>query len=400
MIFFNKHIVVGVTGGIAAFKAAGLVSKLKQLGADVHCIMTKNATQLITPLTFAELSGNEVAVDMFTHVTRFDVEHITLAQLADLFVIAPATADIIGKVANGIADDMLSTTIMATKAKVLFVPSMNTNMYENRIVQDNIEKLKRYGYLFMEPDAGHLACNTVGKGRFPDREKIIEQIEYILCTRNLMTGKKVLISAGGTVENIDPVRYISNRSSGRMGYAIAKAACIERADVTLVSCTKSLPVPAGIRVIYVDSARELNEAMNTNFAESDVVIQAAAVSDYRPKTSAAQKIKKEANDALHLDLIQNPDILYGLGQKKEKQYLVGFAAETNDVLEHGWDKLHRKKLDMLVANDVAMPGAGFNVATNIITLLFKDGHSEQFPKLTKEELGRIIVEQIAKDMVK
>ncbi|MDY6083822.1 MAG: bifunctional phosphopantothenoylcysteine decarboxylase/phosphopantothenate--cysteine ligase CoaBC [Dialister sp.] len=398
MIFSNKHIVVGIAGGIAAFKAAGLVSMLKQLGADVHCIMTEHATKLVTPLTFAELSGNPVAVDMFSHVTRFDVAHIALARLADLFVIAPATANILGKVANGIADDMLSTTVMATKAKVLFVPAMNTNMYTNEIVQDNINKLHRFGYLFMEPDSGHLACNTSGMGRFPERERIIERIEQILCTKNLLAGKKVLISAGGTVEDIDPVRYISNRSSGRMGYAIAKAANIEGAKVTLISCNKSLPVPLGVQVMYVDSARELDAAMKNGFSGADIVIQAAAVSDYRPKTSATQKIKKENNEALHLDLVQNPDILYGLGQMKRRQYLVGFAAETNDVLEHGWDKLRRKNLDMLVANDVAMPGAGFDISTNIISLLFKDGRSEQFPKLTKEELGDIIIERIAQDL--
>lgn len=398
MIFSNKHIVVGITGSIAAFKAAGLVSALKQLGADVHCIMTEHATKLITPLTFAELSGNPVAVDMFSRVTRFDVAHIALARQADLFVIAPATANILGKVANGIADDMLSTTIIATKAKVLFVPAMNTNMYTNEIVQDNIKKLQRFGYLFMEPDAGHLACNTTGMGRFPKQERIVERMEQILCTKNLLVGKKVLISAGGTVENIDPVRYVSNRSSGRMGYAIAKAANMEGAEVTLVSCNPLLPVPSGVHVMYVDSARELEAAMKNGLPRADIVIQAAAVSDYRPKTSATQKIKKASNASLHLELVQNPDILYDLGQMKTKQYLVGFAAETNDVLEHGWDKLRRKNLDMLVANDVAKPGAGFNVSTNIISLLFKDGRSEQFPKLTKEELGHIIIERIAREL--
>jgi len=391
----NQHIVVGICGGIAAFKVAGLVSQLRQQGADVHCIMTEHAAKLVTPITFGELSGNDVTVDMFANINKWDVEHIALAKLADLFVIAPATADIIGKVANGIADDMLSTTIMATKAKVLFVPSMNTNMYENPIVQGNIEKLKKYGYEFVEPESGHLACNTTGKGRFPKLETIFDAIDKCLYGKGLLKGRKIIISAGGTQENIDPVRYISNRSSGRMGYAIAKAAAMEDADVTLVSCTTALPVPSGVKIIYVHDARELDKAMNAYYEDCDAAVMAAAVSDYRPKVQAAQKIKKEAHDSLTIELTQNPDILFGLGQKKKNQFLVGFAAETNDVIQHGKEKLKRKNLDMLVANDVAMPGAGFNVPTNIASLLYKNGTMEQYPKMTKEELGHIIVEQIA-----
>ena len=394
----NRHIVVGICGGIAAFKAAGLVSQLRQRGADVHCIMTEHAAKLVTPITFGELSGNDVTVDMFANINKWDVEHIALAKLADLFLVAPATADIIGKVANGIADDMLSTTIMATKAKVLFVPSMNTNMYENPIVQENIEKLKKFGYEFVEPESGHLACNTTGKGRFPKLETIFDAIEKCLYGKGLLKGKKIIISAGGTQENIDPVRYISNRSSGRMGYAIARAAAMEGADVTLVSCTTALPVPAGVNIIYVHDARELDKAMNSCFDTCDAAVMAAAVSDYRPKVQATQKIKKEAHDSLTIELTQNPDILFGLGQKKKNQFLVGFAAETNDVIEHGKEKLKRKNLDMLVANDVAMPGAGFNVPTNIASLLYKDGTMEQYPKMTKEELGHIIVEKIAEGL--
>lgn len=394
----NRHIVVGICGGIAAFKAAGLVSQLRQRGADVHCILTEHAAKLVTPITFGELSGNDVTVDMFANINKWDVEHIALAKLADLFLVAPATADIIGKVANGIADDMLSTTIMATKAKVLFVPSMNTNMYENPIVQENIEKLKKFGYEFVEPESGHLACNTTGKGRFPKLETIFDAIEKCLYGKGLLKGKKIIISAGGTQENIDPVRYISNRSSGRMGYAIARAAAMEDADVTLVSCTTALPVPAGVNIIYVHDARELDKAMNSCFDTCDAAVMAAAVSDYRPKVQATQKIKKEAHDSLTIELTQNPDILFGLGQKKKNQFLVGFAAETNDVIEHGKEKLKRKNLDMLVANDVAMPGAGFNVPTNIASLLYKDGTMEQYPKMTKEELGHIIVEKIAEGL--
>jgi len=394
----NQHIVVGICGGIAAFKVAGLVSQLRQQGADVHCIMTEHAAKLVTPITFGELSGNDVTVDMFANINKWDVEHIALAKLADLFVIAPATADIIGKVANGIADDMLSTTIMATKAKVLFVPSMNTNMYENPIVQGNIEKLKKYGYEFVEPESGHLACNTTGKGRFPKLETIFDAIDKCLYGKGLLKGRKIIISAGGTQENIDPVRYISNRSSGRMGYAIAKAAAMEDADVTLVSCTTALPVLSGVKIIYVHDARELDKAMNAYYEDCDAAVMAAAVSDYRPKVQAAQKIKKEAHDSLTIELTQNPDILFGLGQKKKNQFLVGFAAETNDVIQHGKEKLKRKNLDMLVANDVAMPGAGFNVPTNIASLLYKNGTMEQYPKMTKEELGHIIVEKIAEGL--
>lgn len=394
-MFENKHIVVGVCGGIAAYKAAGLVSRLRQSGADVHCIMTKNAAKLVTPITFGELSGNDVTVDMFANINKWDVEHIALARLADVFVIAPATADIIGKVACGIADDMLSTTIMATKAKVIFVPSMNTNMYENPIVQENMAKLKDHGYLFVEPESGHLACNTNGKGRFPKQETIMDAIEKALFGKGLLKGKKIVVSAGGTQEAIDPVRYISNRSSGRMGYAIARAAAMEDADVTLVSCTTALPVPSGVKIEYVRDARELDRAMNAHFDDCDAAVMAAAVSDYRPKVQATQKIKKESHDTLTIDLTQNPDILFGLGQKKTHQFLVGFAAETNDVIEHGREKLKRKNLDMLVANDVAMPGAGFNVPTNIASLLYKDGTMEQYPKMTKDQLGHIIIEKIA-----
>lgn len=394
-MFKNKHIVVGVCGGIAAFKAAGLVSRLRQQGGDIHCIMTENASKFVTPITFGELSGNDVTVDMFSNIYKWDVEHIALAKLADIFVIAPATADIIGKVANGIADDMLSTTIMATKAKVLFVPSMNTNMYENPIVQQNIRKLQDLGYEFMEPESGHLACNTKGKGRFPALEKIMFQMERMLFSRHLLKGKKIIISAGGTKENIDPVRYIGNRSSGRMGYAIAKAAAMEDAEVTLVSCTKDLPTPDGVHMVYAEDARELNTVMNAYYDSNDAVVMAAAVSDYRPVSQADHKIKKEENQSLEIQLELNPDILCGLGQRKTHQFLVGFAAETDDVIRHGQEKIKRKNLDMLVANDVAMPGAGFNVPTNIASILYSDGTMEEYPKMTKEELGKIIIEKLA-----
>ncbi len=394
-MFEGKHVVVGVAGGIAAYKAAELVSQLRQRGADVHCILTEHAAKLISPITFGELSGNDVTVDMFANISRWDVEHIALARLADVFVIAPATANILGKMACGIADDMLSTTVMATKAPVVAVPAMNTNMYENPIVQRNIRTLREAGYTVMEPEEGHLACNTSGKGRFPKIDAILAEVEKALFGRHRLRGKKVIVSAGGTQENIDPVRYIGNRSSGRMGYAIARAAAMEDADVTLVSCTRDLPAPAGVTMCYVQNARQLQKEMDDRFADCDVAVMAAAVSDYRTKTESAQKIKKEAHDALTIELTLNPDILLGLGRKKTHQFLVGFAAETNDVIAHGKEKLVRKNLDMLVANDVSQAGAGFNVETNIASLLYRDHTMEQFPIMTKEELGRIIIGKIA-----
>lgn len=394
-MFEGKHVVVGVAGGIAAYKAAELVSQLHQRGADVHCILTEHAAKLISPITFGELSGNDVTVDMFANISRWDVEHIALARLADVFVIAPATANILGKMACGIADDMLSTTVMATKAPVVAVPAMNTNMYENPIVQRNIRTLREAGYTVMEPEEGHLACNTSGKGRFPKIDAILAEVEKALFGRHRLRGKKVIVSAGGTQENIDPVRYIGNRSSGRMGYAIARAAAMEDADVTLVSCTRDLPAPAGVTMCYVQNARQLQKEMDDRFADCDVAVMAAAVSDYRTKTESAQKIKKEAHDALTIELTLNPDILFGLGRKKTHQFLVGFAAETNDVIAHGKEKLVRKNLDMLVANDVSQAGAGFNVETNIASLLYRDHTMEQFPIMTKEELGRIIIGKIA-----
>ncbi len=357
--------------------------------------MTEHATKLVSPITFGELSGHEVAVDMFSHITNWDVAHIALATRADAFIIAPATANVIGKIANGIADDMLTTTVMATKAPVIFVPSMNTNMYENPVVQENLKKLATLGYIIVEPECGHLACHTNGKGRYPKTEVILAALEKALYGKHLLAGKKVIVSAGGTKENIDPVRYIGNRSSGKMGYAIARAAAMEDADVTLVSCTTELPVPEGVKIVYAQDARDLKREMDALYDDCDIAIMAAAVSDYRPLTSASQKIKKEANDSLDIHLTLNPDILFGLGERKKSQFLVGFAAETNDVIEHGKAKLARKNLDMLVANDVSAEGAGFNVATNIASILYKDHTMEQFPIMTKEELGHVIIEKIA-----
>lgn len=397
-MFKNKHIVVGITGGIAAYKAAGLVSHLRQLGADVHCIMTEHATHLVTPVTFGELSGNPVAVEMFDDKTDYDIRHISLAELADAIVIAPCTANMIGKIAGGIADDMLSTTVMAARSPVILVPAMNTFMYENLIVQENLHKLDTLGYEIMEPDSGHLACNMNGKGRFPEIDRIIERIDMVVNGKNLLKGKKVIVTAGGTREAIDPVRFIGNRSSGKMGYAIARAARREGADVTLVTASSQLKDPYAMRVIHVSTAGEMKAETDALFEDTDIVVMAAAVADYRPEQVADQKIKKEELSELTIHLTQNPDILRGMGDRKTHQFLAGFAAETNDVITHGKDKLHRKNLDMLIANDVSGTDTGFNSDNNKATLLFRDGTLEEEPVMTKARLGQIIIEKIAEKM--
>ena len=350
----KKKIVLGITGGIAAFKAASIASQLRKRGAEVKCIMTDHATKLITPLTMREISGNPVAVSMFDDVPEFNVEHIALARWADVFVIAPATADIIGKIANGIADDMLSTTVMATTAPVLIAPAMNTNMYLNPITQDNMAKLKKFGYHFIAPDSGHLACGIIG-----------------------------------------------NHSSGRMGFAIAKAAVMAGAEVTLVAgTTDNLKTPVGLaRRIDVGSTRDMKAAVDSYYDDCDLVIKAAAVADYRSAHPAENKIKKN-DDTLTIEMAKNPDILYGLGQRKTHQTLVGFAAETTNVIEYGTKKLKKKNLDMLVANDVSAEGAGFKGTTNIATLLFPDGSMEKLEKMDKDELAAIIVARAAAIMAK
>ncbi len=390
----GKHIVLGICGGIAAYKAAEIASRLRKKGADVHCIMTENATKIITPLTLREITGNPVTVSMWSEVTHWNVEHIALASLADAFVIAPATANILGKTANGIADDMLSTTIMATKTKVIFAPAMNSQMYTNPITQHNIEKLKQYGYVFIPPASGHLACGTDGIGRLPEPEEIVDFVELEVGKTDRLKGCKVLVTAGGTQEPIDPVRYIGNRSSGTMGYAIAKAALLAGAEVILVSAPTNLKPPAQAHLVKIGDAREMQAAAESYFDDVDILIKAAAVSDYRVSNPANQKIKKN-EDTMDIVLQKNPDILYGLGQKKTHQILVGFAAETQNVIEYGFQKLKKKNLDMLVANDVSKAGAGFNVPTNIATLLFKDGHTEPLELMSKEELAAIIVERAA-----
>lgn len=391
----NKNIVVGVCGGIASYKTADLVSKLSQLGANVKCIMTSHAQEFIKPLVFGELTGNQVYTDMFEPVKTWDIDHISLSLWADIFVIAPATANILAKCCSGIADDMLSTTLLATKKAILFVPSMNTNMFENIIVQKNISTLIKFGYNVMEPDVGHLACNVNGKGRFPKVERIIEQIDKILNSKQLLKGKKVVVTAGGTKEDIDPVRYIGNYSSGLMGYSIAKAAARECADVLLISTENFENNYENLKIINVKSADEMEEAALSNYANADVFIMAAAVADYKPEIKSKEKIKKEKNTKLCMNLIKNPDILSGLGKLKKNQFLVGFAAETNNLISNGANKLKNKNLDMLIANDVTKEGAGFSVSTNIVSILYKNGEIEHIPKMDKMELGNVLINKIS-----
>jgi phosphopantothenoylcysteine decarboxylase/phosphopantothenate--cysteine ligase len=389
----GKNIVVGVAGGIAAYKIVDIVSQLKKQGANIYVIMTQSAANFVTPLTFREISGQPVVVDMWAEVTNWNVEHIALASRADLFILAPATGNLIGKIANGIADDMLTTTVMATTAPVLFVPAMNTNMYLNPIVQKNISNLTDLGYHFTVPESGMLACGVEGIGRLPDSKVILEKVNQLIVVQNDFAGKKVLITAGGTKEAIDPVRYIGNRSSGKMGYALASAAAARGATVTLISGPTNLKAACGIKVEYVEAASDMRTAVLAHYNESDIVIKAAAVADYRPQTTAEHKIKK-TGDTLQLVLEKNPDILLELGQLKKKQMLIGFAAETQQLVLHAQEKLAKKNLDMIIANDVSIPGVGFNADYNIAKVLYRDGRIEELSKMSKEHMANIILDKI------
>ena len=400
----NKNILLAVCGGIAAYKIVELASRLRKAGAKVHVMMTKEATQFVTPLTFQEISSNPVNISMWDKVTNWNVEHIALANLADLVLIAPATANVIGKVANGIADDMLTTVIMATKAPVFIAPAMNSNMFTNPITQKNIKTLSDFGYHIIEPASGHLACGVNGIGRLPEPVDLFNTVESYfanLNTKKTLLGKKVLISAAGTREPIDPVRYISNRSSGKMGYAIASEALNRGAKVVLVSGITHIAKPdirnidaENFEFISVESAMQMQNAVEKHFVDSDITIMAAAVSDYRVKEVATQKIKKN-DEEMVIELVKNPDILKGLGEKKtKKQFLVGFAAETQNVLEYAQGKLKRKNLDMIVANDVSQAQAGFNVDTNIAKIITSDGEIKQAPLMKKTELAKLILDTI------
>ena len=390
----GKEIVLGVTGGIAAYKAAEVVSRLRKMGASVHVIMTENARQFITPLTLETLSGNPVVHDTFERPATWEVEHIALAKRAEVFVIAPATANILAKMACGIADDMLSTTVLATKAPVLVAPAMNTGMWTAPATRQNVETLRQRGVCFVGPEAGFLACGDEGSGRMSEPAAIVEAIEAILCPRRDMEGLRVMVTAGGTRERLDPVRYIGNDSSGKMGFALAEAARARGAEVTLVCGHTTAKRPEGIPATEVESTCELYDAVLERAAEQDVIIQAAAPADYRPAHPSAQKIKKQAGEGITLELVENPDIAAAVGAaKRPGQTLVGFAAETEHLLDNARRKLDRKNLDMIVANDVSRPGAGFNVDTNIATLLTRSGAVE-CPLQSKQALAERILDEI------
>ncbi|MCU9813731.1 MULTISPECIES: bifunctional phosphopantothenoylcysteine decarboxylase/phosphopantothenate--cysteine ligase CoaBC [Paraclostridium] len=390
----DKTVVIGVCGGIAVYKACDLVSKLKKTGVNVHVIMTKSATEFVAPLTFQTLSQNYVVEDMFESPKTWDVEHISLAKKADVFVLAPATANVIGKVANGIADDMLTTTIMATKAKVLIAPAMNTNMYENPVVQRNIQTLKDLDYKFVEPESGRLACGDIGSGKLASVDTIFNSIIELLEIKKDLEGTSMIITAGPTVESIDPVRYITNRSTGKMGYSIAKKAIERGADVTLVSGPTNIVPPQNLKkFIQIESAEDMYNAVLENMDENQVIIKSAAVADYRPKEYSDNKIKK-SDDDLSIRLDRTKDIALELGKIKNNKILVGFAAETNDLLENAKNKIQKKNLDFIVANDLTQDGAGFGVDTNIVKVIDREGVVQEHPKMKKEEVADVILDKI------
>ncbi len=391
----DKCVVLGVTGGIAVYKALDVVSALRKKNVDVRVIMTKGATEFVAPLTFQSISQNLVVTDMFAEPKAWEIQHISLAQRADVFLVAPATANIIGKVANGIADDMLSTTIMATKAKVIFAPAMNTNMYENPIVQENIVKLKSLGYEFIEPDSGRLACGDIGKGKLPKPEVIVERVLTELYDKKDLVGKKVVVTAGPTRADLDPVRFISNRSTGKMGYEIAIEARDRGAEVVLISGKTSLDKPNGIEVIDVTTNSEMLEAVLDNYEDADIVIKAAAVADYKAKEVSTQKIKKGEGN-LVLELVRDTDILQTIGQKKKDQILVGFAAESQNVLENAKGKLERKNLDYIVANDITSKDTGFASSDNRVTIISKEGDIVSLDKMSKREVARNLFDILGK----
>lgn len=392
----DKNVILGVTGGIAAYKSVDLASRLRKAGANVHVIMTKGAQNFVTPLTFREITGNPVTTTMWGEVTNHNVEHIALANMADLVIVAPATANFIAKCAMGMADDMLTTTLLATKAPIFFAPAMNSNMYENQLTQKNIDVLIESGWNFIPPESGHLACGTDGVGRMPEPADIVDFVYFTMAFAADMLGIKVLVTAAGTYEPIDPVRYIGNRSSGKMGYAIAEAAKKRGAEVILVSGPSALTPPDGVEFIGVESAAEMRDAVMEHFSEADMIIKAAAVADYRVRNASDQKIKKN-DEELTLVLEKNPDILKELGEKKRTgQILVGFAAETQNLLEYARAKLEKKNLDMIVANDVSRKDAGFNTDTNVVKLLYRNGTIEELPIMTKHKLADELLNRVLK----
>lgn len=391
----GKKIVLGVTGGIAVYKAVDLVSKLRKQGAEVRVVMTEHAQQFVTPLTFKEISGNKVAVSMWNANQEFNVEHIALADWADLFMVVPATANIIAKMAYGIADDLLSTTLLAVHSPVIVCPAMNTHMYENPATQENIAKIKSRGIVVMPPASGVLACGAVGAGRLPEPVDIVNFVkDFFAKTEGDMRGLKVLVTAAGTREPIDPVRYVGNRSSGKMGYSIAQAAAERGAEVTLVTGPSALTPPPNIKVVNVETTQQMMDACLAVYDGCDIVIKAAAVADYRPHDVAAQKIKKKTDDALTVVMDKNPDILKTLGERKKGQFLVGFAAETQNLIDNAKEKVTKKNLDMIVANDVTMQGAGFGSETNIVKLIFPDGSIKELPQMSKYDVAEELLNTV------
>ncbi len=392
MLLKGKHIVLGVTGSIAAYKIASLASMLKKKQADVTVIMTKNATNFINPITFESLTGNRCLVDTFDRNFEFQVEHVSLAKQTDVFLVAPASANVIAKAAHGIADDMLTTTLLACQCPKIFAPAMNTRMYQNQVVQDNISTLKNYGMKVVIPACGYLACGDTGEGKMPEPDVLFEAVLRALTPKDL-AGKKVLVTAGPTREKLDPVRYISNHSTGKMGYAVAAAAVRRGADVTLVSGKVELTPPMGVQVVPVVSAADMAQAVKDVAAEQDIIIKAAAVADYRPLVTADEKLKKK-DEELSVELERTEDILAWLGaHRRAGQILCGFSMETEHLLENSRVKLEKKKVDMIVANNLRQEGAGFGTDTNVVTFLTKKG-AEELPLLSKEEVADRLLDRL------
>lgn len=390
----KKCVVLGVTGGIAVYKACELLRLLQKRGIDVFVVMTKNATRFVSPLTFETLSGHPVAVDTFERPATWEVEHIALAKRADLFLIAPATANILAKLAYGMADDMLSTTALATRAPLMVAPAMNTGMWDNPATQHNIRVLAARGVQIIAPATGHLACGDSGAGKLEDVQTIAERALQTLERGQTMKGMRVMVTAGPTREALDPVRYLSNRSSGKMGYAIAREACARGAQVTLLTGPVAIAAPQGVQVVPFTTTMDLLQCATARADEQDVIIQAAAPADYRAREIAPQKIKKQGGAGFVLELVENPDVAAAIGARKRPgQTLVGFAAETCDTVAHAQEKLARKNLDLIVANDVTLPGAGFDVDTNIVTMITRDAQ-EQLPMLGKDEVAGRILDRI------
>ncbi|WP_026574832.1 bifunctional phosphopantothenoylcysteine decarboxylase/phosphopantothenate--cysteine ligase CoaBC [Bacillus sp. UNC438CL73TsuS30] len=391
----DKKIVLCVTGGIAVYKAAALTSKLVQAGVQVKVILSESASKFVTPLTFQALSRNEVYIDTFDEKDPSVIAHINLADWADLILVAPATANTIAKLANGLGDNMMTTTLLATQAPVWIAPAMNVHMYDHPAVKKNLAILAEYGYRFIEPSEGYLACGYIGKGRLEEPEKIVELVQsYFQKDAPLLKGKTVVITAGPTREKIDPVRFISNHSTGKMGYALAEQARKNGAKVVLISGPVSLPDPAGIKVIKVECAEEMYKEALRFFDDADVVVKTAAVADYRPKVIHEQKVKKQPEDAV-IELERTKDILAELGKRKNKQVLIGFAAETNNVEEYARKKLQGKNADLIVANNVKAEGAGFGTETNIVTLFKRDGSVKELPIMSKQAVAEKIIEEIS-----